>query len=102
MPAWFPKPQEKLCSRCKQLKIRAEDFPVEKRRRDSVGPWCYQCLNEQRRKKYWSNLAASRAAGAARWRICRAQRKAELEPLNQCSSEIPNLQTRGLHEAPLG
>jgi hypothetical protein len=92
MPAWFPKPHKKRCSKCKELKIRMEEFPVEKRRKDSVGPWCYTCVNEQRREKYWSNLAASRAASAARWRLCRAQRKTQLETFDQRGGEVQSVQ----------
>ena len=97
MPAWFPKPEQKRCSKCKELKSRMEDFPVEKRRKDSVGPWCYGCINAQRREKYWGNLAVSRAASAARWRACRAQRKAQLEGVHQCRGEVQDLQAGELH-----
>jgi len=55
MTAWFPKPEIKVCTRCKVPKKRAENFPIEKRRRDSVGPWCFDCLNAWRRE-YWRTL----------------------------------------------
>lgn len=38
----------RICTKCWVEKDRRNDFPIDKRRRDSVATWCYACFKEYR------------------------------------------------------
>lgn len=57
----------KVCSKCHVPKERDNDFPIEKRSPNAVGPWCYDCLNAWKRT-YAKNNRAKENVRMYRWR----------------------------------
>lgn len=85
MPASKPKPYLKWCPHGEHWAVRNLDFAKDKRRKDSVAPWCYDCFNKYRRRKYHENVEASRSACNLRQHLRRerAKRLREKEGLNE-------------------
>ncbi len=50
---------KKCCTKCLKPLPRSA-FPLDKRRPNAVGPWCYDCISKAERERYHKDIIYSR------------------------------------------